>query len=287
MDQGASSQGRDAISQAEDAAVVTDKLGDDHDSIYSSADSEPAYQLPESTHSTSDISMLADTDDEDGYEALQAGVPAGANASTIDASLSTNGGLLGKRKSPDESVEGSENTAGSRTDHNKRVKIHHNVADEVETSDKSQLPAEIWHHIFTFCPPRSLGRLLLVNKLFHSYLDPSSTPHANSSTSAPSGTLSPLGANAIWQASRRLFWPNMPAPLLGKTELEMWRLACSPCCLHCGKHSARNNDGSGNDQLPGPGANGVSIVWPFATRACGECLTSRSMKVGNQIFQCV
>ncbi|KAF5536163.1 hypothetical protein FPHYL_13038 [Fusarium phyllophilum] len=38
-----------------------------------------------------------------------------------------------------------------------------------------QLPEQIWQHIFTLVPPRDLGRLLAVNKLFHAFLSPFST----------------------------------------------------------------------------------------------------------------
>ncbi|KAM0077414.1 hypothetical protein ACKRZS_010521 [Fusarium odoratissimum] len=38
-----------------------------------------------------------------------------------------------------------------------------------------QLPEQIWQHIFTLVPPRDLGRLLAVNKLFHGFLSPLST----------------------------------------------------------------------------------------------------------------
>ncbi|KAF5583782.1 hypothetical protein FPCIR_8887 [Fusarium pseudocircinatum] len=38
-----------------------------------------------------------------------------------------------------------------------------------------QLPGQIWQHIFTLVPPRDLGRLLAVNKLFHAFLSPLST----------------------------------------------------------------------------------------------------------------
>ncbi|KAF5531187.1 hypothetical protein FMEXI_13116 [Fusarium mexicanum] len=48
-----------------------------------------------------------------------------------------------------------------------------------------QLPGQIWQHIFTFVPPRDLGRLLAVNKLFHAFLSPIST-HSPSQKTLPS-----------------------------------------------------------------------------------------------------
>ncbi|KAF5632480.1 hypothetical protein F52700_6467 [Fusarium sp. NRRL 52700] len=48
-----------------------------------------------------------------------------------------------------------------------------------------QLPEQIWQHIFTLVPPRDLGRLLAVNKLFHTFLSPLST-HSPSQKKLPS-----------------------------------------------------------------------------------------------------
>jgi hypothetical protein len=145
--------------------------------------------------------------------------------------------------------------------------------------DKSLLPREIWHHVFTFCPPKSLGNLLAVNKLFNLYLDPASPVRRNVAPSATPGALSPMAPNAIWQASRRLFWPQMPAPLRSKTELEMWRLACSPRCEECGRLHARGQTSSFDPHHPGPGTEGVAVIWAFGRRMCAACLLKTSDKV--------
>ncbi|KAF4976538.1 hypothetical protein FZEAL_6810 [Fusarium zealandicum] len=135
-----------------------------------------------------------------------------------------------------------------------------------------QLPAEIWQHIFTFLPPRHLGRLLSVNKLFHAFLNPSS-----SSTFAPSHSVLPsslayLKPDAIWQASRRQFWPRMPAPLKGKSELHMWRLVCSASCQFCGSKGDLQSSIAADEWHRGPGAKGVSPIFPLCVCTCGRCL---------------
>jgi hypothetical protein len=145
--------------------------------------------------------------------------------------------------------------------------------------DKSLLPREIWHHVFTFCPPKSLGNMLAVNKLFNLYLDPASRVRRNDAPSAPPGALSPMAPNAIWQASRRLFWPQMPAPLRSKTELEMWRLACSPRCEECGRLHVQGQTSSVGPHHPGPGTEGVAVLWAFGRRMCAACLLKTSDKV--------
>ncbi|EGS17930.1 uncharacterized protein CTHT_0059430 [Thermochaetoides thermophila DSM 1495] len=70
-----------------------------------------------------------------------------------------------------------------------------------------------------------------------------------------------LKPNAIWQASRRLFWPQMPTPLRSKTELEMWRLAWAP-----------------GSRSPGPGRDGVAAIWAFGARFCGSCLLENTLE---------
>ncbi|KAG4294790.1 hypothetical protein FPRO06_01375 [Fusarium proliferatum] len=49
------------------------------------------------------------------------------------------------------------------------------AAQSLAKDRAKQLPEQIWQHIFTLVPPRDLGRLLTVNKLFHAFLSPFST----------------------------------------------------------------------------------------------------------------
>ncbi|KAK3394846.1 hypothetical protein B0H63DRAFT_59927 [Podospora didyma] len=189
-----------------------------------------------------------------------------------------------KRKSPEDSERNDASWPGNEG--SKKVKLSEDHATQLSSSsgtgasqgqDNSLLPAEIWHHIFTFCPPKSLGNLLCVNKLFNNYLDPSSV-RREFPVSEATTTLSTLKPNAIWQASRRLFWPYMPAPLRFKTELEMWRLACSRSCEACKKLSSREEASPADPLHPGPGVDGVALIWPFGSRLCGSCLLQQSVK---------
>lgn len=186
--------------------------------------------------------------------------------------------LNNKRKSP----PGSPNPSQSQLA--KRVRIEDeprgsNVALDSAVDRAKQLPAEIWHHIFTLLPPRALGCLLLVNKLFHTCLHPCPSVCIPSCHSTPHGALRPLKPDSIWQTSRRLFWPRMPAPLKGKSELEMWRLACSISCQYCASKGDLQSSTAGDQWHRGPGAKGVSPVFPFSVSICGSCLTSKSVKV--------
>lgn len=175
----------------------------------------------------------------------------------------------------------------------KRVKIDLDTHRGIESGplvprDRSkQLPAEIWHHIFTFLPPRSLGNSLRVNKLFYNYLDPSPLVKVPcpSFSEPPSWQsrkrLSICKPDSIWQSSRRLFWPRMPSPLKGRSEVDMWRLACSQFCQFCNiKDGAGGEITRAKDQWHrGPGAKGVSPIFPFFVVSCGSCLADRILKV--------
>ena len=145
--------------------------------------------------------------------------------------------------------------------------------------DKSLLPPEIWSHIFTFCVPRVLGLLLQVNRAFNAYLDPSASAHSHEPLS--SSVLKILTPETIWRASRHLHLPGTPGPLAGRTELDMWKLACGALCQFCGKKRPSNPPNPTAQWHPGPGENGVVPVWSFGILACGSCIQTRSTKVGS------
>ncbi|KAI0845621.1 hypothetical protein F5Y00DRAFT_165740 [Daldinia vernicosa] len=157
----------------------------------------------------------------------------------------------------------------------KKVKLDNegsNQAPSIVTCplDKSLLPAEIWHRIFTFTPPRALGNLLCVNKLFSVYLDPSSPYQCKFPPSLSQSSSRLLKPDAIWQLSRRRFWPRMPTPLQQKTELYMWRLACGRRCQFCGETDLVSANSSHNQRH--------QPIWPFALRSCESCLVEKTMK---------
>ncbi|KAK1250599.1 hypothetical protein MKX08_010602 [Trichoderma sp. CBMAI-0020] len=141
-----------------------------------------------------------------------------------------------------------------------------------------QLPAEVWQHIFSFLPPHTLGTLLRANKLFNKYLDPTSPFTIPAPAFCVPSIVPALLPDAIWRASRCLFWPKMPTPLSGKSELDMWRFACSRSCQICGQIDETN---VAWDSLPwrrGPGNNTVSPIFVFFVNSCGKCLAETSVK---------
>jgi hypothetical protein len=240
--------------------------------------------------SDSDISMSAETDDED--EEATRGPSIQVNhiertkeqplpLATSDSPVETSN----KRKFQEDNANiiNGNNINGVGEDVRKRMKPFDDAKslktpDVTWRQDKSLLPAEIWHNIFTFLPPRNLGLLLRVNKCFNAYLDPSSSK--SSPTPLSRSAVKLLKADTIWKTSRVIYQPGMPAPLKGKSELEMWKLACSFSCQFCGKKQQQNPQPI--DQWhPGPGENGNVPIWSFGVRTCGSCLQERTSKVGG------
>ncbi|OBT80424.1 hypothetical protein VF21_00864 [Pseudogymnoascus sp. 05NY08] len=241
----------------------------------------------------SDVSMSAETEDSDSSDDEEMDAPHPESAkqdsttqSPIDTLLEN---ISRKRKAPSDGSDSPEDILKENREsgHTKRVKLELSpdaALGSIRTpegrlpSDKSLLPAEVWHHIFTFASPRTLGRLLRVNKIFRAYLDPQSP--ASTSVIAPlSRSVVPLRQpEVIWQASRRLFRPWMPNPLNEMTELGMWKLSCNFVCDFCDKRQNPVSSISPDQWHSGPGKAGVRPIWAFAIRACGPCLQLRTIK---------
>lgn len=245
-----------------------------------------------SSDSDSDVSMSAESEDDDEEDQPKASIQTSWDFQ-LPVVADTKGEEVSKKRRYHESLEDIANghrNSGLVPEARKRIKPGE---DSYRTSkghlchDRSLLPAEVWHQIFTFCPPKVLGHLLKVNKSFNAYLDTSS--HDNFIVSSSSSTAPLLKPDAIWRASRRrLFWPGlpcMPTPLQAHSELDMWKMACCVSCQFCGKK--RPQQPTTSAQLdpwhPCPGENGVNSIWTFALRTCGPCLETQSLKVGDDI----
>ena len=234
--------------------------------------------------SESDISMSAETDDEDEEASNRPVIQVNADMniqeqpSTLVKEPTDISSHKRKYSEPMETPNGQVSNGLSQEDR-KRLKpddLNGKYTNGSALSNgQSLLPAEIWHRIFTYVSPRGLGMLFRVNKAFKAYLDPSS---GNTLIPPSNSAVQLLKPDFIWRASRRLFWPGMPVPLQGKSELDMWKMACAFHCQFCGKKQSTRTIPS--DQYhPGPGENGVSPVWSFGVRSCGPCIQKRSLKV--------
>lgn len=145
-------------------------------------------------------------------------------------------------------------------------------------SDRSQLPGEMWQYIFTCLPPYSLGRLMCVNKIFHTLLAPDGVLPAPQL--AAHGALSLTDQDHLWSLSRRAFFRGMPRPLFSRSEYATWKLIRGNGCEFCGKinHSTLPPV-STSPWAAGPGNDYVRVIWAFAVRSCGNCLRARLQKV--------
>lgn len=203
--------------------------------------------------------------------------------STRRPSMMTKGDTSRKRKSPD-----SADVLVSDTTVPKKVKGNGDGPQPQPSSplpsDLSLLPAEVWHRIFTFTPPRTLGNLLRTSRLFNVYLNPSSTFQLSIPRATTCSQVLYLKPDTIWQASRRQFWPRMPTPLEGRTEIFMWKLACHKRCYFCNKIEVSDPGPTADKGHAGPGTEGVSVVWNFALKSCGPCLLRNTIKVSRTLW---
>lgn len=141
------------------------------------------------------------------------------------------------------------------------------------------LPSEILQHIFCHVDPVALGRLIHVNRLFRSLLDPAvSLPQ-------PSGVDKVVGLrlrkqDLVWAISRKTFCTGFPRPLEGMTEIAMWRLIRGTLCFFCNTSPSRPHHSVVLAPWDaGPGKDSVRTIWPFRVRACTSCLKPRLIKV--------
>ncbi|KAF2187107.1 hypothetical protein K469DRAFT_570881 [Zopfia rhizophila CBS 207.26] len=163
----------------------------------------------------------------------------------------------------------------------KKRKLEHTSNSPVATQLQpcSGLPPQVWQHIFLSCSLAELGRLLQVNRSFHSYL----TDVRNVSNAKPAyGFLRLLKSESIWAAARNAHPTKPPKPLPGFSELRIWQLIWGKKCQFCGKQ-ASSSPGEKIWQK-GPGPNGVRTIWPFGTRSCGTCLIERCQTDSSLLF---
>ncbi|KAG6362976.1 hypothetical protein INS49_008071 [Diaporthe citri] len=199
MAEGGRYSGAVDVTAADPDASATDFLPLDDSDSSSNSQQSPLRGL-DGNDSPSDVSMEAQSEDED-----DAIIPTPHTQTLLaDAAVSTtsqyvhNSQLAGaaskKRKSPEDTSQ--PETRSNTLDSVKKLRLEQSEEDSQgdqgsgSVEDRSALPTEIWHHIFTF--------------------------------------LHPKGSPDPWQS--------------------------------------------------GPGKDGVAIIWAFATRSCGTCLLTKSIK---------
>ncbi|KAI6835137.1 hypothetical protein KC340_g5643 [Hortaea werneckii] len=144
----------------------------------------------------------------------------------------------------------------------------------------ASLPPELWQHIFLRLSPAMLSRCLRVCRAFNTYLTKTKAQPTLSTAKKPKDPekdkVKTVDSDSIWAEARKLYFPNMPRPLMRCSELTMIQLIGGKTCQFCGKTPA---------PLPatgpfsaGPGPHGLRVVWPFGIRTCGQCFDQHTLK---------
>lgn len=159
------------------------------------------------------------------------------------------------------------------------------VAATTDTSALvASLPPELWQHIFLRLSPAMLSRCLRVCRAFNTYLTKIKAQPTLSTAKKPKDPekdkVKTVDSDSIWAEARKIYFPNMPRPLMRCNELAMLQLIGGKTCQFCGKAPA---------SLPatgpfsaGPGPYGLRVVWPFGIRTCGQCFDQHTIKVGGR-----
>lgn len=168
----------------------------------------------------------------------------------------------------------------------KRIRLSSQPAGSLPAASGSpsvadDLPAEIWQHVLSYLNPPELGRAMRISKSVLRCLDgsiPAKQCSVNSTTA-----LRTVDSEVVW-ASWRISHPeeagNMPKPLDGHTERDMWRLIRGMKCDVCEKRDTEPRKPISPDRWHGgPTMSTTRAVWSFALRMCGECLYRHCEKV--------
>ncbi|KAF3933902.1 hypothetical protein ABW19_dt0204634 [Dactylella cylindrospora] len=106
--------------------------------------------------------------------------------------------------------------------------------------------------IFTYIGLPTIGRLRSVCKRFSELLE----------------------KEYIWRRCRKIHCPDMPKPVFGMKEWDMWSLARGRGCLKCDKY-----DGEGRDE------GNLKVYWQFRVRCCAGCFRANVAKEAELLAQ--
>lgn len=131
---------------------------------------------------------------------------------------------------------------------------------------------DIWQKVFTFLSPRTLARILRVSKKFQICLQ---NTEAEIEHARRGGAFVLSSSDSVWKASRELHFPGMPAPPVGLSEQDLWKLLTGRHCLVC-EHTGTMSKAEAE----------TTVVWAFATRLCQDCIGQQTQDV-SQTFATV
>ncbi|KAI9894230.1 MAG: hypothetical protein M1814_004084 [Vezdaea aestivalis] len=158
-----------------------------------------------------------------------------------------------------------------------KMKVDTDACSISSCLDRSSLPSQMWLYIFSYLPPRVLAKTLLANKRFNLLITGQSEDIESTYIPAFQNNFPAYNSNQIWFEVRKRYFSDLPKPLVQVSELQMIQLTLGTKCQFCGKAPATS--------LPiydltssGPGDDGVRIIWPFASRMCGQCLLQKTSR---------
>lgn len=148
-------------------------------------------------------------------------------------------------------------------------------------SASSRFSAAVWQRIFSYLPPPSLGRLMLVSKDLRSCLDGTIPPNLGQDKEF----LKTVDAETIWAQWRTSNAQNMPKPLQGLSERDMWKLIRGFRCEMCEKLDEQPRQPTSPDLWHGgPQMSTTRAIWPFGARYCAECCFRSCERVSIRSF---
>jgi hypothetical protein len=171
---------------------------------------------------------------------------------------------------------------GQELDH-KRSRTESEVPESASTSRSaiSRFSSALWQRIFSHLPPPALGRLMSVNKSIRSCLDGTIPPNI----SQQGESVKTVDVESLWAQWRIIHMPNMPKPLEGLTERDMWKLIRGFRCEMCKKLDEAPRQTNSHDLWHGgPQMSTTRAIWPFGARYCAECCFRSCEKVLGQSF---
>lgn len=130
---------------------------------------------------------------------------------------------------------------------NQQTHVVHSGAEGFSAA--ARVPEKIWVEILGLLHPQQLGSLRCISRLFNTYINNES----------------------IWKKSRKVYFPDMPRPVFGLKEWEMFRLGKGKGCMVC------------QDRKTPPGTS-PQTIWQFRTRCCTPCLRENSTKASTSHY---
>lgn len=183
---------------------------------------------------------------------------------------------VGCKRKLDDTVNSPEYTSHQALhDSHKRLRV--SMSPTATAGGAFRLPPELWQQVFLRLSPAMLCRCLRVSKAFHAYLTQMKAAPVAKKDIKKVRQVRLLDSETIWAEARKLYFQNMPRPLMRFSELEMLQLIGGSTCQFC--HRLPAPVPATTPFNAGPGPDGVRVVWPFGIRTCGRCWEQLSIKV--------